>query len=534
MAGDKSFDLSIVLSTLDRASAKLDAVRDRIARKIEPIRRLQSAVMRLGVASGIPSVVDGFGRVGRAALSAARQIAGLFVAFGVGAAGIKSIVSDLDDLDKSSKAIGVSADALAQFRFAAGQSGASVQELDSGLLDFQRNIGMLAVGKGRLGAFLDAAAPAFKRQLIAAETTEEAFDLVADAIVRVKDPIKQTALATTIFGGAGKKLLPLLKEGGDGVKRLRDEYVSIAGSQGDATVQAALLQDSFGRISAATGGLKAALLNELAPSILRITEGIKQWVVDNRPRIAEFFRAVGEKLPDAVNAAWRALSRIGRIISRVWDAIGGFSGAIKVVAALISGKLIMAIASLSATLLTTPFGWVLASIAAVVLAITHWDEITDAVAAGMEAFASALSDIWGGIKSSVSDVFDGLADYFESIWDSIVGVFEAAWKKIEAVIGKITAAARGVRDVVSSITDPIQTAGGGTGGVAAMATSILESRRSATDSVAAAANRRNTAQQTAGEARVTVAFTNAPQGTRVSSDRRNTADVDLSVGYQMP
>ena len=35
------------------------------------------------------------------------------------------------------------------------------------------------------------------------------------------------------------------------------------------------------------------------------------------------------------------------------------------------------------------------------------------------------------------------------------------------------------------------------------------------------------------EARVTVDFANAPRGTRVSQDSGSTADVDLSVGYQM-
>jgi hypothetical protein len=37
----------------------------------------------------------------------------------------------------------------------------------------------------------------------------------------------------------------------------------------------------------------------------------------------------------------------------------------------------------------------------------------------------------------------------------------------------------------------------------------------------------------ASAAKLTVDFVNAPKGTRVNTDPTSTADVDLSVGYQM-
>jgi hypothetical protein len=74
-------------------------------------------------------------------------------------------------------------------------------------------------------------------------------------------------------------------------------------------------------------------------------------------------------------------------------------------------------------------------------------------------------------------VWGPVAGFFKTMWDGITAVFEKALTLITGIVDKVTGAPQ--------------------------------------------------------QAKITVDFANAPKGTRVSTDPKSSADVDLGVGYQM-
>lgn len=489
MAEGRKFALSIVLRSVDHATAGLRRVNARLSAMTAPIRRARSSFVALGREAGLPQLARGLGGVGVAARGVAKAIGGIAIATGLGVAGIRSMISSGDQLAKQADRLGLTVDAYSQLRFAASQSGTEMGRFDSAMEGFSKRLGEARAGMGSLHTFLGKVSPALLRQIKGAKDNGEAFEIMAAAMGRIEDPAKRAALASAAFGRSGVVLLNLFAAGPDGIRKLREEYSEIAGSQEDAARKSELLTDAMGRIDAAVSGVKAQLLVGLAPALLELAEGLKRFLVDNRGRVAEWARDFGERLPARIADLGRSLSRLIDSVRPVWDAIGGLKGAAVLLAAAIAGPLISSLYALGVAMLTTPFGLFVTGVAGLVVA-------------GKE-----LAQNWHLVR-----------DFFGELWEDIKGIFARAWEYIGGIVDRIAGAVRTVRDAAGAVADYF---GGGSGGPGNLAAGRAAFR---------AAPARSAAPQSA---KVTIDISGAPRGSRARVARDSDADVDLSVGYAL-
>jgi len=533
---EKKVPLSIVISAVDKATAAVRAINDRISRitsKVSaPLSMLREKLSGLANEAGLPKLIDGFKGVG----SALKEVAGK--AFMIGGAvvsaglGLKSLVDGFDDMGDLAERIGVSVDFLAQMRYAAERSGASVEQLDSGLQTFAQNIGQARAGTGKMTAFLKLVSPALLTQLKAAKSNEQAFGLMADAMAKITDPAKRLALAQKAVGDSA--LAPFLARGADGIDELRKRYAELAGSQNGAAAAAGSVDDSMKDLKAATDGIKAALVEGLAPALGQIVEELRAWFAGNREQVAAWAAALGKKLPAAIHkfagAFLGALDTVGGVL----DSLGGIRTVAIALAAVIVGPLVASIYSLGVAILTTPVGWIMAAIAAIAAGvyaiIKNWAPIKAFFGRVWEGIKSAFSAGFEFIKSiflrytpigQVIAAWQPISAFFSSLWDGITAVFEAAWQVIKKIIDKVTGAVDAVVGAVSSVGDAVGSA-----------IDFINPFSSDEPSISTKAANVVMAKSSS-QAKITVDFANAPKGTRVSSEQRGGASVDLSVGYQM-
>jgi hypothetical protein len=534
----KETTLSIVLRTVDRATAGINAINKRIDAATKPIRDFRKALGELREKSGIDEIGAGFRGVGNALTGILGKVAIIGGAVGIAVAGVFSLVGEFDDLGDKAEAIGVGVDFLAQMRHAAELSGASVEQLDGGLQGFVKSLGQARAGTGRMAAFLGKVSPVLLQQLKATKSNAEAVDLLADAMVKLEDPAKRAALAQATVGDAA--LAPLLAKGGKGVKALRDEYARANPDVVKAAEAAAQVADAQARLKAATDGVKSALVTGLAPALKTIVDRLSKFFTENRERIAEWAKDLGEKLPaafdtlvDGIKGAISFLTPFFNSTTKIKIAIGGL-------VAVMVGPLISAIVSLGIALAANPLGLILTAIAALAVAwfivITRWDEVKayfgkfwkwlgdkigplrDIIAIGLAPFIYIPAQIianWGPIKK-----------FFIGLWDGITGAFQRAWEIISAIGDKITGVVSTIRDGIGGALDAI-----GLGDDGPAMVDYVPGSGGVLDIMKRATNALPTSRST--EARVTVDFTNAPRGTRVNTDPQSTASVDTSVGHQM-
>ncbi|WP_224701995.1 hypothetical protein [Devosia aquimaris] len=125
----------------------------------------------------------------------------------------KAALDDFDAIAKSAKASGLDPEAFQEFAFAADLGGVSMDEFSKSLETFNKNAGLAAVGKGKMLAALKALNPELLTNIQATTSQSERLKLAADAIDKTGSASAKAALATTLFGDSGTRMVEALKGG---------------------------------------------------------------------------------------------------------------------------------------------------------------------------------------------------------------------------------------------------------------------------------------------------------------------------------
>lgn len=486
---DRESTLAIVISTVDRATAglrKINSAINSLAILAAPISLVGERLGALAKEAGLPKIVAGFKGLGEPIEQLAKR---MLVVGGAGVGAVlvlKHLVGEFDDLGDKAEALGVSADFLAQMRFAAERSGAEVEQLDSGIQTLSTNMGLLRANTGKMKKFLDQVSPALVTQLKATKSNEEAFLLLAKAMAKIKDPAKRAALSAKVFGEAN--LNPLLAKGADGIEELRKRFVELGGSQADAVEVAGAADDSLKDLGASIQGVKAALVAGLGPAFRQIVDELRAWITENRSRIAEWVKDFGKTLPDKIHRFAEAFIGALETAKKFVDSIGGLKTLALGAAAVLAGPLVKAFLSLSAAMLSTPFGQVLLGLGAMAaLAISVRNEVEKTSKALDTSHEKLLED-----RATMTD------EEFNKAHPEMAGKAEEMRKKLAIFRGEaegpFTFNVR--RDFGPLLANPPPLAG-------------------------------------PTETRLKVDFMNAPKGMRVTADRAPETDLVWNVGYQM-
>ena len=193
-------------------------------------------------------------------------------AFGVHAieSFVESTIAGADQIVKDSKRIGISADELEVWQFAATRSGVSAEALQVSLARLQRSAFEAANG-GKQAAegfrFLGISVKNTNGQL---KSPTKLFYETAQAISATSDPSRKAALAMRVFGRGGATLLPLLNEGQAGLEELRKRFEELGGGFSTEFLEnSEKSQDAIEDFETSLTGLKGALLESLLPVLTR-------------------------------------------------------------------------------------------------------------------------------------------------------------------------------------------------------------------------------------------------------------------------
>lgn len=224
-----------------------------------------------GVKPSADNAAEGLGSISRGGV-----MAGLGIAALVGTAVLvaktmwdmgRAAMQSAGDIADSAKKIGVSTDALQEWRFVAVKSGEDAKAADSAIGNFAEKLA-LAGSKMSKEAMKDFAALGFKpEQLKSFKSTEEALDAVIDRISALKSESDRAAIAERL--GLGP-LGVAIRAGADEVANLRDEAHQLgAVMSADVVARGAEAQSQFETLSRVIDvQLKTAFV-DLAPVIIQ-------------------------------------------------------------------------------------------------------------------------------------------------------------------------------------------------------------------------------------------------------------------------
>ena len=262
----------------------------------------------LGVSAEVGAV--GFGVLGAAVLAAGATFAVL------GRAATDASVR-LDKLNEISQQTGVAASTLSQLEYAASQTNASLDGLNTGLRFLARNLFEARSGGKEQIQTLQALGFTAKDIQAGLGGTEKALLSVAERIAAIEDPGTRAAIVLKLFGRGGAELIPLLSQGADGIRKFQEEAdrLGITVSNTAAAI-GDQFRDSLAASKLQVDGLKASIAEALLPSLTQL-------VLATQPVIAAITKITKES-PSLVKAIFEvsgAFAALGGTIALIVGAV---------------------------------------------------------------------------------------------------------------------------------------------------------------------------------------------------------------------
>lgn len=401
-----------------------------------PLRRVAASLSNLSRRLGLD-------RIGRAAVELTGRLRGLgdglarttgrlssFIALaGAGSAGAIMGMFNLakgasevgSEIGEAAQKLGIGVVALQEYRYAAKMSGIESATLGKGI----EKLGINAVEarKGNKGLIKDfrALGVTLKGSNGQMRTTEQLFGDTLNKLAKVKDPLQRNRLAFKLFGKSGVELMKMLGDGAEGLARKREEARRSGAIFGENAINAAdKFGDNLDALMERLTGFQRLLGVQLLPVLNEMVEGVTAWFDANaglvRSTIVEWVQSFSKVMRDLMNPTSELRLEIAKVatnfrsfldaIRPVIDFLGGpLQASIIAAAAWIAGPLVTATAlltaafvRLAAAFLLTPFGWIVAGVAAVGSGVyvlyQKWDE-----------FAAYWSGLWGRITSAFDRSF---------------------------------------------------------------------------------------------------------------------------------
>lgn len=299
MARSKNYSVKATISAVDQFT--------------RPLKLLQSNIR--GVTRSITGAVTGV----------TGKIMGIGAALGM-YAGVSQIKESFGGwLDKAgeigdmAKQLGMSASALQELQWAAKMSDVDLEAFTQGINVMNRNLGQARLGTGALKTWLDKQPASFRKAVLGAKSTSDAFELVIGAIHAMPSEADKAALATAAFGRGGLTMVRMASEGVPGLRKLRAEMVKLGVITQEQADAADNLQHSQIRLKQAIEGVKNQVYGGLLKVLQPIIDKMTAWVTANQAWIAS-------KLNDAIQGVVDVARDLWRWIDKNKDAIRQFAG----------------------------------------------------------------------------------------------------------------------------------------------------------------------------------------------------------------
>jgi hypothetical protein len=181
----------------------------------------------------------------------------------------KSVIDAMDELNDKSAALGLSVEQLSEWNHIASMSGASAQDLETGINGLAKSMNDLGNETSQASKFLTQAG------VTAGDTTDAALTKLADAFQKLQDGPQKTALAMDIFGKAGAKLIPMLNNGREGIKQLKEEAARLGiVLSTEGAEAAARFNDNVDRVQKSITAVSMQIVEGMMPALNAMIESL--------------------------------------------------------------------------------------------------------------------------------------------------------------------------------------------------------------------------------------------------------------------
>jgi hypothetical protein len=473
-----TLNLSLVISAIDQVTAPVKRINDTITRLSAGPRALGQALGRLSTEAGLPHVARSAGEAGRAIAAVGREAVGMgtrlaALAGGAGLAGfafnklIRATADYGESVLMASQRLGISTDAFQELSYAASQSSVSADQFGDAMKFLSANMVEAKTGnKEAMDAFR---AAGISMQDLKTKSPADILLKLSDAFQRSGKDAEKVKLAMILMGRGGVDMVPFLNSGTTAIEELRQKARGLGLVISEEVIrQSEDFGDQMDTMGKVVRSLGYTIGGVLIPVLGPLIQDLTQWFAAQRQllssKAAEWAQDFADALPAIVDGArevFAALKETAQAVRWIGDTFGWGLTVGVTFGAWIGGPLIIAVlaavkafAALGGVMMTTPFGWMIAGVAAVAAAALllwrNWDAVMRGLGQAWRAFDAPLLQAVDAIWSAFEMVGGLLGD----AWRSAMAILGAGLSFVEGVVASVRGAFE--RDFVGGIITVLQ------------------------------------------------------------------------------
>lgn len=265
--------------------------------------------------------------------AAETAVVGVLAVGGAAAAAVLELAAFGGEAKDLSTILGTNVEALQELEYAAKLGGSSAEAMRASLSGLNATLGGTTEKAAKTRAMLTGLGVATRDGQGRIRETEGVLNDLADALVKIPDPAKRSAVASKILGDSGKALIPLLNQGAAGIEALRTEARELGAVVGEEVVGAADdLGDELDRLKVVGLGFSRTLGGALIPSISIVAKGVTAWTKENRVLIQVGIKEFAQDLVRVFGVLAKTSTELVAATVNVANAFGGLRNLAVVVA----------------------------------------------------------------------------------------------------------------------------------------------------------------------------------------------------------
>jgi hypothetical protein len=232
----------------------------------------------------------------------AGKVIGTAIAAGATAAvaALQLTINSMDDMSKAAQKVGASTEEFSKLTYAAGLADVSMETLVGSLGKLTKAQSAALKETSQQAKVFDALGISIKNADGSLRESTDVLSDFADKFQALKGSPEAMAAGFAIFGRSFQEMIPLLKDGGDGIRAAGAELEAFGGVlSSEAGNNAEEFNDNLTRLETAAKALAQAVASDLLPDLIDLTNN---WIKlakdgstlqDTAHGIADIFRVIG-------------------------------------------------------------------------------------------------------------------------------------------------------------------------------------------------------------------------------------------------
>lgn len=232
---------------------------------------------------------------------------------------LKLTIDSMDEMSKAAQKVGASTEEFSKLTYAAGLADVSMETLASSLGKLTKSQAAALNVTSQQAKVFDALGISIKDADGNLRDSTEVLVDFADRFKQLKGSPEAMAAGFALFGRSFQELIPLLKDGGDGIRAAGDELEAFGGVLStEAGNNAEEFNDNLTRLETSAKSLGLAVASDLLPDLVELSD---QWV--GMAKDGETLSETASEIADTIRAAGDVVKFVYGYFDAFGDVLGG-------------------------------------------------------------------------------------------------------------------------------------------------------------------------------------------------------------------